>query len=60
MVAGRSARALYRWDYDDIINRIDWNRVLIEAAGLHAKNDPTDLNAVCGACIRFILLNTED
>lgn len=59
MVAARTARGLAGFRYEDIINAIDWNRVLIQAMAQHARE--TDGTAeICGACVRSVLLRTQE
>lgn len=66
MVAAREGRDFIgrlgepTFQYEVIINLIDWNRVLIQAYGLHAKNHGTEPNPICGSCIRDVLLRTDE
>lgn len=52
--------------YTLIVNKIDWQRILIEAAGRHLRASEEDENHrhalfddVCGDCLRDALLATE-
>jgi hypothetical protein len=61
MIAARTARDIAPIDYEDIIRAVDWNRVLVEARGLHftmmhAGYDGTN---TCGTCIQTVLLRKE-
>jgi hypothetical protein len=62
-IAARDPRGMFGLPdirYEDVINIIDWNRVLIQAQGLHAKaHQHSDFRAVCGKCIKTILLRNE-
>lgn len=62
--AGRDARKVAGFQYDEIIKAIDWNRVLIQAYGRHEKIHPkrgeTSGLSVCGDCIKSVLLRTEE
>jgi hypothetical protein len=57
---GRTPRMMLGFQYDEIIEAIDWNRVLIQAYGQHARVHSNEPNPICGACIRSVLLRTEE
>lgn len=69
MVAARNPMSLFDlggFRYEDIIESIDWNRVLIEANGLHLRrglDNPTHSthsnSTTCGICLRDVLLRTN-
>lgn len=59
MVAARSGRMI-SVNYDDIISSIDWNRVLIQAEGLHRYLHPGNMKELCGSCIQSVLLRQTD
>lgn len=66
----RESRSIFdkpTFTYEDVINAIDWNRVLIQARIEHLRHiqnkdeHPTGIeNIVCGECIKTILLKTEE
>lgn len=68
MIAARSGRdILGAYDYQRTIMALDWNRILIEARGLHLahSNSSThgngeDVCGTCGTCLRNVLLAKED
>lgn len=66
MVAARSgidlfnSRGLPEIKYDDIINAIDWRRVLIQAYGEHARVHGTEPHSICGNCIKAVLLRKDE
>lgn len=57
----RRGREVYP-KFDDIIEAIDWNRVLIQSYGLHAQIHAkhTEHDATCGECIKTILLRKDE
>lgn len=71
MVAARNPMSLFDMSsgirYEDIVESIDWNRILIEANGLHLRrglDNPTHYvqsgSTTCGVCLRDVLLRTDD
>lgn len=68
MVAARVGRGFFNLGeetrYEDVINSIDWNRVLIQARAEHRRvHTPftyTDTMTVCGECIQSVLLRKEE
>ena len=62
MVAARTPRMLLGLGrYERVIESIDWNRILIQARGEHAKTHPNlTIDNVCGECIRSVLLRMDD
>lgn len=56
MIAARSPRLIAGYRYEEIIQAIDWNRVLLQAKGEHLANSHTGEDDVCGTCIRSVLL----
>lgn len=61
MVAAREPRSM-SVNYDDIIRAIDWNRVLLQAVGLHRKMhiEKKHHGNTCGECIKSVLLRKEE
>lgn len=57
MFAPREARALSA-NYDEIILSIDWQRVLLEARGLHLRRQHSPFD-VCGPCVQDVLLRMD-
>lgn len=60
MIAARSPRLIAGFRYEEIIESIDWNRVLIQAVGHHLKVHPGSMDALCGSCIQSVLLRREE
>lgn len=70
MVAAREGRDIFgRYNarhvsleiqYEDVIEAIDWNRVLIQAYGEHSRAHGTEPNPICGQCIKSVLLRKEE
>lgn len=65
MIVARSPRILFdrhepELKYEDVIEAVDWNRVLIEAYGQHARIHEDEPNPICGQCIKTVLLKTEE
>ena len=74
VVANRDARQmceeLLTVRYEDVINAIDWNRVLLQAAGIHLSEctlqiyiDDERLKpkfSVCPSCVRQVLLRSDE
>lgn len=42
------------------INAIDWNRVLLQSRGEHARIHPRSSDSICPACIKTVLLRTDE
>lgn len=69
LFASRPGRSVFdvlpRWDV--VVDAVDWNRVLIEAEGLHQRtlrSDPSHSRVVggcptetCGPCLKDVLLD---
>lgn len=61
MVASREPRAtLGLGVYERLIESIDWNRVVLQAEGLHDQLGHRFRDIVCGECIKSVLLRTEE
>lgn len=58
MVAARSPRMLLgftRWE--EVVRSVDWNRVMVEARGMHLRSLHSPDTDACGECISSVLLN---
>lgn len=61
MVAAREPRALLGLGkYEQVIESIDWNRVVLQAEGLHEKLGHRFRDSVCGECIKAVLLREDE
>ncbi len=66
MIAARTGHdILGRPSFQNVVMKLDWNRILWEARGLHAiaSSDPDHRsieNDVCGLCIRNTLLKEDE
>jgi hypothetical protein len=64
MIAARTGRQILGFDYDRFVMSMDWNRVLIEAQGMHLREHMGDSPLVpmptCGTCLRNVLLMEEE
>ena len=56
--AGRLGRGGLSWS--SAVMALDWNRVLLEARGLHMVDHGGDSESVCGLCVRNVLLMEDD
>lgn len=56
----RGAREIAPFKYKQIINAIDWNRVLLQSRGEHARIHPRSSDSICPACIKTVLLRTDE
>lgn len=60
MVAARTPRQLAGFNYERLINSVDWNRVLIQAQGRHLSEHNGNGETTCGWCIQSVLLRYEE
>lgn len=62
MVAARTGWEIAGFQYKDIIDGIDWNRVVLQARAEHqrAHGASPPFNDICGSCIRSVLLRTNE
>lgn len=61
MVVSRSPRMqVGHFNYERLIESVDWNRVVIQAMAEHAKNHYDRGYPVCGECIKSVLLRTDE
>lgn len=59
MIAARTPRAMIGFRYEEVIKAIDWNRVLLQARGLHSKEHADNMDT-CGHCIQSVLLRKDE